>query len=145
MRIDILKRKDEIINWINENQPKSVICKHLKCKPETLELYLKKMNLIYKGNVGRCGFYRIEINDFLNNVRPIRSDALKNKLFKLNFKEKKCEECGITSWNDKIIIFELHHLDGDHFNNNLNNLKILCPNCHSQTNGFRQKKHIEND
>jgi hypothetical protein len=35
-------------------------------------------------------------------------------------------------WNDKPIPLELHHKDGDHFNNELSNLQILCPNCHAQ-------------
>lgn len=88
MRKDILERKFEIIEWIKQKQPKSIICKNLRCKPETLESYLKKFNLEYRGNVGRQGFYRFDIEDFLNNKLPIRSDALKQKLFALKLKEK---------------------------------------------------------
>lgn len=40
-----------------------------------------------------------------------------------------------------MIVFELHHVDDDHNNNNLTNLQILCPNCHLQTKGFRKKKY----
>ena len=51
-----------------------------------------------------------------------------------------CEECGISEWMNKPISMELHHKDGNHNNNNLDNLEILCPNCHSQTDTFRSKK-----
>lgn len=49
----------------------------------------------------------------------------------------KCEECGLTDWKNKAISLELDHIDGNHQNNDLKNLRLLCPNCHSQTNTFR--------
>jgi len=47
MRTDILERKQEIIEWIRQNQSKAFICKQLKCKPETLNGYLQKMGIDY--------------------------------------------------------------------------------------------------
>ena len=44
--------------------------------------------------------------------------------------------CGITEWNNKPIVLQLHHIDGNHNNNNLENLQLLCPNCHSQTENY---------
>lgn len=52
----------------------------------------------------------------------------------------KCEDCGITSWKEKPLTLELEHIDGDNTNNSRENLKILCPNCHSQTETFRNRK-----
>ena len=43
-RTDILQRKEEILKWINENQPKAFICRQLNCKPETLNSYLKSLS-----------------------------------------------------------------------------------------------------
>ena len=49
MRTDILERKEEILQWIAEEQPKSYMCKQLDCKQETLNSYLKKMGIEYAG------------------------------------------------------------------------------------------------
>jgi Zn finger protein HypA/HybF involved in hydrogenase expression len=56
----------------------------------------------------------------------------------------KCSECGQEDvWNGKILIFELHHKDGNHSNKSKENTDLLCPNCHSQTKNykFRNRKH----
>jgi len=50
-----------------------------------------------------------------------------------------CLECGIFEWNNKTISLECDHIDGDRSNNTLENAKLLCPNCHSQTSTYRIK------
>lgn len=55
MRTDILERKNEILQWISEEQPKCYICQQLHCKPETLNSYLKKMNIEYAGQQTKKG------------------------------------------------------------------------------------------
>ena len=52
----------------------------------------------------------------------------------------KCEECGVEEWNGKRLPMEVDHIDGNTKNNDLTNLKVLCPNCHSQTPTWRKKK-----
>lgn len=51
----------------------------------------------------------------------------------------KCDECSISEWHSKPITLELEHIDGNNRNNSLDNLRLLCPNCHSQTSTFRGK------
>lgn len=48
-----------------------------------------------------------------------------------------CNKCGINEWLGKPIILELEHKDGNHFNNDRENLEMLCPNCHSMTDTWR--------
>jgi Zn finger protein HypA/HybF involved in hydrogenase expression len=45
----------------------------------------------------------------------------------------RCENCGLTEWMGQPIKLEVHHLDGNRLNDDLNNLQVLCPNCHSYT------------
>lgn len=50
----------------------------------------------------------------------------------------KCEICGNEEWLGKPITLEIHHIDGDRTNNTLDNLQLLCPNCHSTTDNWRK-------
>lgn len=69
----------------------------------------------------------------------------KNLLISSGQKRHACEECEYTMWNNKPIPIELHHIDGDNDNNDLSNLKILCPNCHAQTANYKSKnKKVSN-
>jgi Zn finger protein HypA/HybF involved in hydrogenase expression len=52
----------------------------------------------------------------------------------------KCETCGIESWNGQPITFEMDHINGLRMDHRLENLRFLCPNCHSQTPTFRNKQ-----
>ena len=57
-----------------------------------------------------------------------------------NLIEQKCSECGITDqWNDKPIELHLDHINGISNDNRLENLRFLCPNCHSQTHTYCRK------
>ena len=134
MRTDILERKEEILQWINENQPKAFICKQLKCKAETLNSYLKQMGIEYAGNQGSKGIrqdpkYKTAAEYILGTT--VKSPILKGKLIRDGIKKDECEICGVSIWQGVKLPLELHHKDGDHYNNNFENLQILCPNCHS--------------
>lgn len=133
-RQDILDRESEIRQWISELQSKAFICKQLKCKPETLERYLGLMNIEYKGNQGMQGKktngkYKTA-EEYLQGD-CIQSHKLRLKLLRDGIKTACCEKCGLSEWLGEPIPLELHHKDGDHYNNNLDNLAMLCPNCHA--------------
>lgn len=83
---------------------------------------------------------RRPIEDYLSNKQSIKSYNLKSRLILEGYKKHECEICGLSKWQNKDIPTELHHVDGNHYNNNLNNLQILCPNCHHQTDNFRNTK-----
>ena len=69
----------------------------------------------------------------------LSSANVKKLLYRLGLKENKCECCGLTEWQGKPITCELHHINGNTSDNRIENLIILCPNCHSQTDNFRSK------
>lgn len=65
------------------------------------------------------------------------SSEIRKKLIKYKLVEHKCSECGCDpTWNKKILTLQLDHIDGNHSNNTLDNLRLLCPNCHSQASTF---------
>ena len=68
---------------------------------------------------------------------------LKERLFKESLKEKKCECCGRSEWLDKPIALELHHINGIKDDLRLENLQILCPNCHAFTDNYRGKSKVQ--
>jgi len=66
------------------------------------------------------------------------SPALKKYLIE-KFGDR-CFECGQEStWNNKPLVLQVDHIDGDSDNNYPKNLRLLCPNCHTQTENFGSK------
>ena len=53
----------------------------------------------------------------------------------------KCEICDISEWNNQKIQLECDHIDGIHYNNSPDNLRLICPNCHSQTTTYKNRNH----
>ena len=68
-----------------------------------------------------------------------QTNKLKKRLVKEGIIEYNCSMCKIKEWNGKILVLELDHIDGNRTNHSVNNLRLLCPNCHSQTDTFRGK------
>lgn len=107
---------------------------------KTLRGILDKEKIDYSHFTGRAREYVKpgvkDINYYLTNQGYIKTSSLKEKLLKEGLKQNKCECCGITEWNGKPLVMQLHHIDGNHNNNFLDNLQMLCPNCHSQTENY---------
>lgn len=89
----------------------------------------------FKGQGWNKGCYAYET--FVANTPKKNGASIRTPLEAL--RGKKCECCGLSEWQNKPLQLEVHHIDGNHHNNALDNLKLLCPNCHSQTDNFRNK------
>lgn len=74
---------------------------------------------------------------FLSDNRLKGNKISKKIILKEKLLEYKCQKCNIIEWNNEPISLELDHIDGNNQNDSLENLRFLCPNCHSQTNTFR--------
>lgn len=97
---------------------------------------------LYNPNPGGKGVSKpwankIDLSEMLVKGKHRNTSALKLRLFKEHLKEEICEECGqLPEWNGKKLVMHLDHVDGDPTNNQIENLRILCPNCHTQTDTY---------
>lgn len=71
------------------------------------------------------------LSEILVENSKYQSSKLRNRLVDDGIKERCCESCGNTEWLGFPIPLELHHINGNHFDNRLENLKMMCPTCHS--------------
>lgn len=127
---DVLRKLDYSINgnsWGN---------KIVKERMEKLGLSFTKKNMNYYNESNST----LPLESLLTKDSSYNRTKLKERLFKEGIKEYKCECCGISEWNGKYLSLQLHHINGNHNDNRLENLQILCPNCHSQTDNFSSKK-----
>lgn len=91
-------------------------------------------------NKGHNSLEKIEAGE---NTLIMHSSTLRRAL--ISERGNKCEKCGVESWNGKPITLEIHHIDGNHHNNELSNLMLLCPNCHSQTENYKSSNKKEKE
>lgn len=70
--------------------------------------------------------------------------ALKRRLLDEGYWEYRCMECGIEDWCGKPISLHLDHINGTNDDNRLHNLRLLCPNCHSQTPSYAGRNARKN-
>lgn len=96
-----------------------------------------ELKFSYKRNQYGTFHPRIEMKDILvENSAYKNATRLKERLIEEGIKENKCECCGITEWQGRPISLQIHHINGIHNDNRLENIQILCPNCHSQTDTY---------
>lgn len=74
----------------------------------------------------------VETNDFKDLGHKLRKKIV------IEEQDYKCLYCGLDEWMGLRITLELDHIDGDRYNNNRNNLRCLCPNCHSLTDTWKK-------
>jgi hypothetical protein len=127
------------------------LCRKLGLAPKggnlrTIKTKLNEFNVDYSHFTGQVWNknpnYPVYRGKFLPNLcehSSLRSSYVKELVYRLGLKENKCEKCGLTEWQGEPLVCELHHKNGDSTDNRIDNLIILCPNCHSQTENFRSR------
>jgi 5-methylcytosine-specific restriction endonuclease McrA len=138
---------DKIIEVSKTAQSGSEAASILGIKYETYKVHAKRLNCFRINQCGKGlkklkkdGSGKIPLHEIFEGKHPqYQANKLRKRLFSEKLKDEKCEICGIEQWLGKRIALELDHIDGNRYNHNIDNLRILCPNCHSQTDTYRGK------
>jgi DNA-binding CsgD family transcriptional regulator len=101
-------------------------CARFGCSPSAWRDAVKSGKL-------RARSHLIPIEELLAKGRRSNRGHLRTRLLKAGLKEERCERCGLSEWRGEPLRVTLHHINGDGYDNRLENLEFLCPNCHSQT------------
>lgn len=81
---------------------------------------------------------RVDLEDILAGHHPqYSSQRLKQRLLDSGYLEPMCSNCQIVEWNGEPLIFDLDHINGQSDDHRWENIRLLCPNCHSQTSTYK--------
>lgn len=139
-------RKNYTDQQIIDAAKESVSCAQLLCKLNlkpvggnytTMKRKLFKLNIDCSHWTGQAWNKDKKLKNWENYTRA--NNSKKHLIKELGHK---CENCLISVWYDNPIPLEIHHVDGDRTNNSLENLELLCPNCHACTSNWRGRKNI---
>jgi len=135
--LDNSKSYVELFNKMDLKVSKSLI--------KMLQYRIKKENLNrekFIENTKKNMFpFEKKLEDILiENSTYLSSSNLKTKLLKYESINYQCYICGISRWNNKKLVLQLDHINGINNDNRIENLRLLCPNCHSQTETYAGKK-----
>lgn len=125
--------------------PNTSTYRNLRAAKERFDLELPKYD--YGSQLKRTQVKRTDEEIFVQNSPYNNRTAIKRRLYESGVEEK-CSDCGIgPEWNGKPLTLQLDHINGVWNDNRRENLRILCPNCHAQTETFsgkaKEKKQSE--
>ncbi len=135
---------DEFIKVCLQSQSMANACALLglhfnSFKRRAIELNCYKPNQSGKGRVKSLP-PKIPLDEILEGKHPhFQTFKLKSRLIKSKILDYECSICGLFEWKGQSLSLELDHVDGNSKNHRMENLRLLCPNCHSQTSTFRSK------
>lgn len=116
---------------VSQNLPIATIARQFTVSYWTMLKILKIYYPDYKCTTNFKGNKKIPLMELLRSNSAVSNAKIRKKLIEEGYKEAKCECCGLSEWMGKPIVLELHHKDFNHWNTNIDNFQILCPNCHA--------------
>lgn len=100
---------------------------------QTIKLKISRLGLNTDHFTGKAWNKGLFLKDSVRSKKSIKRRLL-------NQFGHKCQRCLLTEWNDAPIPLEIEHIDGNNLNNAMDNLDLLCCNCHAQTQTWRRRK-----
>lgn len=135
--------EQRVMKAAKNNLSASAAAASLGIKFDTFKRYAIKYNC-YNPNPSGKGMTKkgnaIPLIEILSGKHPqYQSNKLRLRLLKEEIFKHECDSCKLRKWLNKPIPLELEHKDGNSSNHELENLRLLCPNCHAQTDTYRGK------
>ena len=124
---------DAIIECYNNGLTLHQTASKLNATTVTIWRKAKKLHLAWMDLYKPTG-KKIDLDEILSGKHPsYQTFKLHLRLLSEHRKEHRCEICGLSEWNGKPIPLQLDHIDGNSHNHLFENLRMICPNCHAQT------------
>ena len=125
----------EILKQVNSAQGKQ---SHSSGRRKPSKIVYKELSQETKDSMAWSrGKVLMSVDEVFINDKEWGSELLRKYIHHYDLKKHCCERCQITDWQGEHLTLELDHIDGNRTNNQLDNLRWLCPNCHSLTPTFR--------